>query len=203
MSARLFPPLPPTLATAGNNIIMVPLKRPSAENSHSEQESRPNAFGATLQTLLSTGTPPSQTGNVLALKPSVNRKRDDELLEKQARQVLQVERKEKEDKGRIRGEGVLEEWGAEAERGLRKVAQRGVVKLFNYIQESQVVATHAAEEKKAQRGTGKPTLPAPSLVKEKKGKKDKDNLLGRGKEAAVGKDDFFDMIRTGSVVSKA
>ncbi|EEB88015.1 hypothetical protein MPER_14397, partial [Moniliophthora perniciosa FA553] len=41
------------------------------------------------------------------------------------------------------------------------------------------------------------------LVKEKKGKKDKDNLLGRGKEAVVGKDDFFDMIRTGSVVSKA
>ncbi|KAK7059042.1 hypothetical protein VNI00_001666 [Paramarasmius palmivorus] len=167
----------------------------------------PSTFGATLQSLLSTDTPSNAASqsqsNVLALKPSLNRKRNDELLEKQARRVLLVERKEKEDKGRIRGEDLLEGWGAEAERGLRKVAQRGVVKLFNYIQESQISASQAAEEKKAHRGTGKPTLPAPSLAKEKKGKKDKDNLLGRGKESVVGKDDFFDMIRTGSVVSKA
>lgn len=37
--------------------------------------------------------------------------------------VMQVERKEKEEKGRIKD--VIGGWGAEGERALRKVAQRG------------------------------------------------------------------------------
>ena len=78
----------------------------------------------------------------------------------------------------------------------------------------------AQEEKKAARGSGKPSLGAP-VISDPKGKKkgkNKDNLIGRGKEgmsialvlstlshlaiAAVEKDDFFDMIRSGGIVSK-
>ena len=58
-----------------------------------------------------------------------------------------------------------------------------VVKLFNVIQQTQAASAAAAEEVKAHRGTGKPTLPAPvvNTKKAKKGKQ-KDNIIGRGKE---------------------
>ncbi|KAF5384960.1 hypothetical protein D9615_001443 [Tricholomella constricta] len=159
-----------------------------------------STFGATLQSLLNTDAPSSLP---LSLKPSIARKRNDEKLEIKAKKVLQVEKKEKEDKGRITD--VIGGWGGESERALRKVAQRGVVKLFNAIQQSQASAVAAAVETKAARGSGKPSLPAPVISSRTQGKKakDKDNIIGRGKESAVDKDDFFDMIRSGGIVSKA
>jgi hypothetical protein len=58
-----------------------------------------------------------------------------------------------------------------------------VVKLFNVIQQSHTAAATAEEEVKANRGSGKPTLPAPSFEKKGKSKgKNKDNLIGREKE---------------------
>ena len=77
-------------------------------------------FGATLQLLLGTEAPSSLP---LSLKPSIARKRNDEKLVKKAKRVLNVERKEKEDKNRLRD--VIGGWGGESERALRKVAQRG------------------------------------------------------------------------------
>lgn len=60
-----------------------------------------------------------------------------------------------------------------------------VVKLFNVIQQTQASATAASEDLKAQRGTGKPTLPAPAIESKGKNKgKNKDNIIGRGKESA-------------------
>jgi len=77
-------------------------------------------FGATLEHLLSTETPSCLP---LSLKPSIARKRNDDRLELRAKRVLQMERKEKEDRARIKD--VIEGWGGESERALRKVAQRG------------------------------------------------------------------------------
>lgn len=77
-------------------------------------------FGATLQSLLDTETPSAVP---LSLKPSIARKRNDEKLEKKGKKVLQIQKKEKEDKGRIKD--VIGGWGGESERALRKVAQRG------------------------------------------------------------------------------
>ena len=60
-----------------------------------------------------------------------------------------------------------------------------VVKLFNVIQQSQTDASVAVEKTKAARGSGKPSLPAPTIPHKTKGKakaKEKDNVLGRGKE---------------------
>ena len=76
-------------------------------------------FGATLQSLLTTNAPEAP----LSLKPSVAKKRREEKLEAKGKQVLQIERKEKEDRGRITD--VIGGWGGESERALRKVAQRG------------------------------------------------------------------------------
>ncbi|KAI0274769.1 Rrp15p-domain-containing protein [Gloeopeniophorella convolvens] len=157
-------------------------------------------FGATLQSLLTTDAP---SGLPLSLKPSVARKRNDEKLELKAKKLLQVEKKDKEDVGRIKD--VIGGWGGESERALRKIAQRGVVKLFNAIQQSQASAAAAEKDLKDARGSGKPTLPAPSFDKKSKSKKgkSKDNPLGRGKESHLDKDNFMDMIRSGGIVSKS
>lgn len=77
-------------------------------------------FGATLQHLLNTDAPSALP---LSLKPSIARKRNDEKLESRAKKVLQLEKKEKEDKARIKD--AIGGWGGESERALRKVAQRG------------------------------------------------------------------------------
>jgi len=143
-------------------------------------------FGATLQSLLKTDTP---SGLPLSLKPSVARKRNDDKLELRAKKALKGEKKSKEEVGRITD--VIGGWGGESERALRKVAQRGVVKLFNAIQQSQASAAVAEKELKSTRGSGKPTLPAPSFDK-----KSKTNNL------PLDKDNFMEMIRTGGVVSK-
>lgn len=79
-----------------------------------------STFGATLQSLLKTDVPSALP---LSLKPSLARKRNDEKLELKAKKVLQIEKKEKEDKGRITD--IIGGWGGESERALRKVAQRG------------------------------------------------------------------------------
>jgi Rrp15p len=80
----------------------------------------PSHFSATLNALLNTDAPSSLP---LSLQPSVARKRTDEKSEQKARQILQIKRKEKEDKRRI--QDVIGGWGGEGERYLRKVAQRG------------------------------------------------------------------------------
>ena len=141
----------------------------------------PSNFAVTLQSLLNTHAP---TDLPLSLKPSLARKRNDQKLEVKAKKALQMEKKEREDKGRITD--VIGGWGNESERALRKVAQRGgtsliylsltcphcsaVVKLFNVIQQSQTAAVSAQEEKKAARGSGKPSLGAP-VISDPKGKK--------------------------------
>jgi len=159
----------------------------------------PSHFGATLQSLLSTDAP---SGLPLSLKPSVAHQKNEAKLELEAKKAIQIERKEKEERGRIRD--VIGGWGGESERSLRKVAQRGVVKLFNTIQQSQVATAEAKKEAKASRGTGKPSLPTPSLGRKDKGKKNdhKNNISGREKQSAADKDTFFDMIRSGGIVSK-
>ena len=97
-----------------------------------------------------------------------------------------------------------------------------VVKLFNVIQQTQAEATAMEEDTKKSRGTGKATLSAPStgaVGKGAKKPKGKDNELGRGKEgeahhfivcipthflaAMIDKSDFFDMLRSGGLVSRA
>lgn len=80
----------------------------------------PSSFGVTLNALLSTDAPSSLP---LSLKPSVARKRNEEKQELKAKKAQRIEKKEREDKGRIAD--VIGGWGGESERALRKVAQRG------------------------------------------------------------------------------
>jgi len=80
----------------------------------------PSNFGATLQSLLETDAPSAVP---LSLKPSAARRRNDEKIELKAKKLLKSQRTSKEQVGRIKD--VIGGWGAESERTLRKVAQRG------------------------------------------------------------------------------
>ena len=82
----------------------------------------PSRFGAALESLLSTSAP-AGVAAPLSLKPGVGRRQKEEKLERGARKVLEGEKKEREEKGRVKE--VIGGWGVEGERALRKVAQRG------------------------------------------------------------------------------
>lgn len=83
----------------------------------------PSRFGQTLEALLETNAPGQTNGVVLALKPGIRRRKKEEKLEKGARKLLEGEKKEREEIGRVKD--VIGGWGMEGERSLRKVAQRG------------------------------------------------------------------------------
>jgi len=82
----------------------------------------PSRFGAALEDLLETKAPDGVAAP-LSLKPGVARRQKEEKLERGARKLLEGEKKEREEKGRVRD--VIGGWGMEGERALRKVAQRG------------------------------------------------------------------------------
>ncbi|KAG8984302.1 hypothetical protein FRB90_005413 [Tulasnella sp. 427] len=150
----------------------------------------PTPFGQALTALLETSTASTQP---LALRPSIAQKKNEEKLEMRAKKLLQAERRQKEDIGRVKD--VIGGWGGESERGLRKVAQRGVVKLFNMIQQVQTTEEagdgSSEDEKHRRRGYGKKRR---QEVKQKEKQEEK---------VALGQDDFMKMIRSGGVVSKA
>ena len=107
-------------ANSVNAILDVRTKKSQQTSKRKIRATRSSTFGTTLQSLLHTDTPSELP---LSLKPSIARQRNDEKLESRARKVLQVQRKDKEDKGRIKD--IIGGWGGESERALRKVAQRG------------------------------------------------------------------------------
>ncbi|CED84812.1 Protein of unknown function DUF1665 [Phaffia rhodozyma] len=143
-----------------------------------------------------------QSQNILSLAPSVRKTLSARKLESRAKRVLQNARVEKEDRGRIRD--VLTGWGGtengvggqDWERSLRKVAQKGVVRLFNTILQSSAQVEEATAGKK---GLAAPEpLPDPRKGK----KKEKDNLLGRGgrerEGARVTKEGFEALLKGGA-----
>lgn len=125
----------------------------------------PTAFSTSISKILSTKLPTSKRADpVLARSASANENAKaaaDAALEAKAKRHIRLQKKEALEKGRVKdvliasrdnrtGEvegttsGILE-----TERRLRKVAQRGVVKLFNAVRAAQVKAAEA------ERGTKK------------------------------------------------
>ena len=87
---------------------------------HKQRAILPSQFGAGLEALLETS---SGMPALLSLKPGLGRRQKEEKLERGARKLLEGEKKEREEKGRVRD--VIGGWSVEGERALRKVAQRG------------------------------------------------------------------------------
>ena len=114
----------------------------------------PEAFSTSISKILSTKLPQSARKD-----PVLSRSRDavqttssvaNERLERKAKAKLRAEKREELERGRIKDvlgfeSGTTGE-AAEEEKRLRKVAQRGVVKLFNAVRAAQVQADRATKE---------------------------------------------------------
>ncbi|KAJ5145881.1 Protein of unknown function DUF1665 [Penicillium bovifimosum] len=124
----------------------------------------PTAFSTSISKILSTKLPTSARADPVLSRSSYAAKlvndAADEKLDKAARAKMRAEKKEELDRGRIRDvmgikRGIAGSV-AEEEKRVRKMAQRGVVKLFNAVRAAQVRGEEAAkiERKKGTIGMG-------------------------------------------------
>ncbi|OHF01902.1 hypothetical protein CORC01_02780 [Colletotrichum orchidophilum] len=120
----------------------------------------PSAFSTSMSKILSTKLSNAKRSDpVLARSAEAHQSAKaavDQALESKARKQMRAQKKEAMEKGRVRNVLVAPETEEtstgemiETERRLRKVAQRGVVKLFNAVRAAQVKAAEA--EKKARK----------------------------------------------------
>ncbi|KAE8372524.1 Rrp15p-domain-containing protein [Aspergillus bertholletiae] len=124
----------------------------------------PTAFSTSISKILATKLSSSARADPVLSRSQIATQAStdfaDEKLDKQARAKLRAEKQEELDRGRIRDVLGIErgEAGAvaEEEKRLRKIAQRGVVKLFNAVRAAQVRGEEAAkgERKKGTIGIG-------------------------------------------------
>ncbi|KAL4886325.1 Rrp15p-domain-containing protein [Aspergillus karnatakaensis] len=116
----------------------------------------PSAFSTSISKILATKLPSSARADpVLSRSKTVTQATTqlaEEKLDNQARAKLRAEKKEELDRGRVRDVRGLETGQAgavaEEEKRLRKIAQRGVVKLFNAVRAAQVRGEEAAREER-------------------------------------------------------
>ena len=132
------------------------LSNPELKKSTKSKRNDPIAFSTSISKILSTKLPQSVRAD-----PLLSRSREaantsaivaNERLEKKARAKLRSDKKEELQRGRIKDVLGLEtgETGtiAEEEKRLRKIAQRGVVKLFNAVRAAQVKGEQAAKDER-------------------------------------------------------
>ncbi|KAK2867966.1 hypothetical protein FQN49_003300 [Arthroderma sp. PD_2] len=128
---------------------------------HVSKRNDPTAFSTSISKILSTKLPTSARADPLLSRSKVAAQTSadiaNERLENRARAKLRAEKREELDRGRVkdvlgvdRGEAGET---AELEKKLRKVAQRGVVKLFNAVRAAQVRGEEVAREEKKNRLT--------------------------------------------------
>ncbi|OJJ53953.1 hypothetical protein ASPSYDRAFT_61895 [Aspergillus sydowii CBS 593.65] len=116
----------------------------------------PSAFSTSISKILATKLPTSARADpVLSRSKAVTQTTSqvaEEKLDHQARAKLRAEKKEELDRGRVRDvRGISSGQAgavAEEEKRLRKIAQRGVVKLFNAVRAAQVRGEEAAKEER-------------------------------------------------------
>ncbi|KAI5301903.1 hypothetical protein KEM56_001236 [Ascosphaera pollenicola] len=138
------------------------------ETSHPKKQQRklpkrsdPTAFSTSISKILSTKIPTSSRADPLLSRSRTTAQAASDLsnekLEVRARAKLRAQRKEELEKGHVidvlgvdRGDAGET---AETEKKLRKVAQRGVIKLFNAVRVAQVRGEELAREERRSRST--------------------------------------------------
>ncbi|OAP64752.1 hypothetical protein AYL99_00724 [Fonsecaea erecta] len=123
---------------------------------HISKRNDPEAFSTSISKILSTKLSQSARKDPVlsrskeAVETSVSLAND--RLEKKAKAKLRSERKEELEKGRVKDVLGLSSGQAgevaEEEKKLRKIAQRGVIKLFNAVRAAQVKAEQVAKEER-------------------------------------------------------
>lgn len=121
----------------------------------------PAAFSTSMTKILSTKLPTSARADPLLSRSKEAAQASSELanekLEARARAKLRADKKEELDRGRVRDvlgvdRGEAGETAGQEKR-LKKIGQRGVVKLFNAVRTAQVRGEEAAKEERRQRST--------------------------------------------------
>lgn len=128
----------------------------STSNRKLPKRNDPTAFSTSISKILATKLPTSARAD-----PVLSRSREavqstinvaQEKLDRRAKAQIRAEKLEELDRGRIRDVLGIEDGTAgataEEEKRLRKIAQRGVVKLFNAIRAAQVRGEEAAMEER-------------------------------------------------------
>lgn len=125
----------------------------------------PTIFSTSLSKILSSHlTTTHRKDPVLVRSKKTTHHIDDSKLESKAKRILLAQRKAELEKGRVRDVVPQISGGAdgeevrrvlERERALRKVAQRGAVKLFNAVRAAQIKAEEAGREVNASGVVGK------------------------------------------------
>ncbi|GFZ44260.1 hypothetical protein JCM24511_01982 [Saitozyma sp. JCM 24511] len=168
------------------------------EGSQADTQATTSTVGTTKPSLplpssLSLSAPARGSAPILSLsRTTLPPSRKELSLERKAARILKAEKAEREDRARVKD--VVEGWahpggGMEFEKGLRKTAQRGVIKLFNAI----LLASRTTEESLATQ-----SLSVRAGLKAEKGKKgERDNELGRGGREELTKEGFLDLVRRG------
>ncbi|KAL4788458.1 Rrp15p-domain-containing protein [Aspergillus varians] len=116
----------------------------------------PTAFSTSISKILATKLPTSARADpVLSRSKNATQTTTqvtEDKLDNQARAKLRAEKKEELDRGRVRDvRGIASGQAgavAEEDKRLRKIAQRGVVKLFNAVRAAQVRGEEAAKEER-------------------------------------------------------
>ncbi|KAF3935260.1 hypothetical protein ABW19_dt0203644 [Dactylella cylindrospora] len=129
---------------------------PSSTASKKRKRNDPTAFATSMSKILSSRlTTTARKDPVLIRSKRSAHQIDDGKLEAKAKRLLSQQKKEALEKGRIKdvvpkddvsGEEVKR--AMEREKALRKIAQRGVIKLFNAVRAAQVKGEEAARESK-------------------------------------------------------
>ncbi|KAK2756438.1 hypothetical protein FQN54_005331 [Arachnomyces sp. PD_36] len=123
---------------------------------HVTKRNDPTAFSTSISKILSTKLPTSARADpVLSRSRAATQTTADvanDRLENKARAKLRADKKEELDRGRIKDvlgvESGVAGKTAEEEKRLKKIAQRGVVKLFNAVRAAQVRGEEAAREER-------------------------------------------------------
>jgi len=112
----------------------------------------PNVFATSMNKILNSHlTTKARSDPVLVRSKAKTQVIDDSRLETKARRVLREQKRLELEKGRVRdilprGDGLELVKAVERERQLKKIAQRGVVRMFNAVRAAQVKSEEAQAE---------------------------------------------------------
>ncbi|KAL7266419.1 pre-60S ribosomal particles component [Rhizina undulata] len=122
----------------------------SSNNSKKRKRNDPDAFATSMSKILSSHlTTTARKDPVLVRAKQNAHEIDESKLEAKARRVLKDEKRKELEKGRVKDIVPKDDEGArkalEREKILRKVAQRGVIKLFNAVRAAQIKGEEASK----------------------------------------------------------
>ena len=154
----------------------------------SDAEGASSAFGSALAKILHTNTPAAAkdttSSAVLSRRKAIERKLEDDKLEERARKQVRSEARLKRDAAHILPEATA----LNREKLLRKTATRGVVQLFNAVQQVQVERERLEKKKLEEKGSKKGPMKKPEVEAF-----DKKDPLAEAK--ALSKSSFLDLLK--------